>query len=66
MRQCEQQKKNNIALTLQISQNYIQKDFENVYIYKIIFNESRKQIIWLDMKEENYTSFAWELFILVQ
>ena len=58
MRQCEQQKKNNIALTLQISQNYIQKDFENVYIYKIIFNESRKQIIWLDMKEENYTSFA--------
>ena len=58
MRQCEQQKKNNITLTLQISQNYIQKDFENVYIYKIIFNESRKQIIWLDMKEENYTSFA--------
>ena len=31
MRQFEQQKKDHLALTLQTSQKYMQKDFENYY-----------------------------------
>ena len=57
MIQLERKKKDNLALTLQISQKYMQKYFENVCIKKF-FNESTKHIIWLDINEENYTSFA--------
>ena len=57
MIQLERKKKDNLALTLQISQKYMQKYFENVCI-KIFFNESTKHITWLDINEENYTSFA--------
>ena len=32
MRQPEEQKKDNLGLKLQISQKYMQKDFENEYI----------------------------------
>ena len=41
----------------------MQKDFENVYIKW--FLTSLENIIWLDINEENYTNFAWELFISV-
>ena len=42
----------------------MQKYFENVYIKQFL---TSLENIWLDItNKENYISFAWELFILVQ
>ena len=64
MRQLEQQKKDNIALTLQISQKYIQKDIENVYIKLFLISlENRSYGLILTKKimqdlHENYSFWS--------